>query len=469
MKGLKRALLFCLAIVPLCAVAYNGEMINFEMNNSNIYPGTTRRITVYVPKEYDGEKPACLLVKLDKGEELIADHIDSLVAEGSMPVTIGVVVRPGKILNEKGEVVRYNRSNEFDRIDGRFASFLEREVLPAVCSQKASDGRAVKISNRATDRAINGNSSGGICAFNVAWQRPDLFSRVYASCGTFVSFRGGDQFPALIRKCEPRQIRVFLQDNDKDTWNPLFGSWFEYNELMLSALQFAGYDVHYSWDEGGHSSKNAHRIFGDVMRWLWKGWPELPQKGKSQSKTLASMLVEGEEWRCIGDNISEGAMLHPFSEQEVVLQSGKHKELVAVDGLRAKAKGKVALSDPYMAVYPGGAHTAKRVEGSNWVWSYINTPSGTPAYGQQFYFLYSDAGQILYDASGYLYVASKVGIQVCDQNGRVRTILSLPGGEVTTIAFAGNNLFAVSGGKLYVRKLLRSGTHNGTPKSEKQG
>ena len=96
-------------------------------------------------------------------------------------------------------------------------------------------------------------------------------------------------------------------------------------------------------------------------------------------------------------------------------------------------------------------------------------PSGKRAYGQQFYFLYADAGQILYDASGYLYVASKVGIQVCDQNGRVRTILSLPGGEVTTIAFAGNNLFAVSGGKLYVRKLLRSGTHNGVPKSEKQG
>ena len=462
-------MLLCFAIIPIYAGAYNGEMINFEMNNSKIYPGTVRKITVYVPKEYDGTKPACLLVKLDKGEELIAEHIDALIAEGSMPVTIGVVVRPGRILNEKDEVVRYNRSNEFDRMDGRFASFLETEVLTAVCGQKTSDGRQVKLSDRATDRAINGNSSGGICAFNVAWQRPDLFSRVYASCGTFVSFRGGDQYPALIRKCEPRQIRVFLQDNDKDTWNPLFGSWFEYNELMLSALQFAGYDVDYSWDEGGHSSKNAHRMFGDVMRWLWKGWPELPQKGKSQSKTLASMLIDGEEWRCIGENIVEGAMLHPHSEQEVVLQSGKYKELVKADGARVKAKSSVALSDPYTAIYPGGAHTAKRVEGSNWVWSYVNDSSGKLLYGQQFYFLYADAGQILYDASGYLYVASKVGIQVCDQNGRVRTILSLPGGEVTTIAFAGNNLFAVSSGKLYVRKLLRSGTHIGAPKSEKQG
>ena len=461
--------LICFAIAPLCALAYNGEMINFEMNNSKMYPGTARRITVYVPKEYDGAKPACLLVKLDKGEDRIAEHIDALIAEGSMPVTIGVVVRPGKILNEVGEVVRYNRSNEFDRMDGRFASFLETEVLPAVSNQKTSDGRQVMISDRTTDRAINGNSSGGICAFNVAWQRPDLFSRVYASCGTFVSFRGGDQYPALIRKCEPRQIRVFLQDNDKDTWNPLFGSWFEYNELMLSALQFAGYDVRYSWDEGGHSSKNAHRMFGDVMRWLWSGWPNLPQKGKSQSKTLASMLIDGEEWRCVGKDLVEGVMLHRYSEQEVILQSGKVKEFVKADGSRTRAKGKVALSDPYTAVYPGGAHTAKRVEGSNWVWNYINASSGKLLHGQQFYFLYADAGQILYDASGYLYVASKVGIQVCDQNGRVRTILSLPGGEVTSIAFAGNNLFALSDGKLYVRKLLRSGTHNGTPKSEKQG
>ena len=469
-NSLKAALLLlCFAIIPLCAVAYNGEMIDFEMKNSKIYPGTARKITVYVPKEYDGVKSACLLVKLDKGEKLLADHIDALTAEGSMPVTIGVVVRPGQIRNEAGQVVRYNRSNEFDRMDGRFASFLETEVLPAVCSQKTSDGRQVKLSDRATDRAINGNSSGGICAFNVAWQRPDLFSRVYASCGTFVSFRGGDQYSALIRKCEPRQIRVFLQDNDKDTWNPLFGSWFEYNELMLSALQFAGYEVRHSWDKGGHSSKNAHAMFGDVMRWLWKGWPELPQKGKSQSKTLASMLVEGEEWRCVGENIAESAMLHPHSEQEVVLQSGKLKEFVKADGSREKAKGKVALSNPYEALYPGGAHISKCVEGSNWVWNYIKTSSGKLDYGQQFYFLYADAGQILYDASGYLYVASKVGIQVCDQNGRVRTILSLPGVEVTTIAFAGNNLFAVSGGKLYVRKLLRSGTHNGVPKSEKQG
>jgi enterochelin esterase-like enzyme len=462
------ALSLCFAILPYVASAYNGEVITFKMHDSKIYPGTVRNVNIYVPKAYDGRTPACLWVSMSGGSFML-DTIDELIAAGDIPTIIGVFVSPGQIRDAEDNVVRYNRSNELDRMDGRYAEFLETEVLPAVSGRKTSDGREIKISDRATDRAIYGNSSGGICAFNVAWQRPDLFSRVYASCGTFVSFRGGDQYPALIRKCEPRPIRVFLQDNDKDTWNPLFGSWFEYNELVLSALQFAGYEVNFSWGEGGHSSKNARAIMPDVMRWLFKGWPELPKKGKSQSKTLSSMLIDGEEWRCIANDIAEGAILHPYSEDRVILQSGMSKEFVGIEGSRTKAKGKISLSDPYTALYPGGTHTAKRIEGSNWVWDYINTPDGKLSYGQQFYFLYADAGQILYDASGYLYVASAVGIQVCDQNGRVRTILSLPGGEVSTIAFADNHLFAVSRGKLYVRRLLRSGTHQGLPKSEKQG
>ena len=458
----------CFAILPLKVRAYNSEILKFKMCDSEIYPGTVRNISVYVPKEYDSKTPACLWVSMSGGSFMV-DILDKLIADGDIPVMIGVFIGPGQILDKDNNVVRYNRSNELDRMDGLYAEFIEKEVLPAVCKRKTKDGREIKISDRATDRAIYGNSSGGICAFNVAWQRPDLFSRVYSSCGTFVSFRGGDQYPALIRKCEPRPIRVFLQDNDEDTWNPLFGSWFEYNELILSALQFAGYEVDFSWGKGGHSSKNARAIMPDVLRWLFKGWPELPTKGKSKSKTIASMYSEGEGRRGVAEDIAEGAMLHPFSEEKVILQTGRNKEFISADGTRAKAKGKIALSDPYTAVYPGGAHTAKRIEGSNWVWDYINTPDGNLSYGQQFYYLYADAGQILYDASGYLYVASAVGIQVCDQNGRVRTILSLPGGEVTTIAFAGNSLFAVSRGKLYVRKLLRSGTHNGVPKSEKQG
>ncbi len=466
---MKRLLCLLALLLPFVTFAHNGEMLTLKMRGSKIYPGTDREVKIYVPKQYDGSTPAALVVGTDNQETVLAECIDSLIVEGSMPITIAVVVRPGRIHNAKGEVVRYNRSNEYDRMDGRFARFLETEVLPEVERMSCADGRKIILAKEPSMRAITGSSSGGICAFNAAWQRPDLFARVYAMCGTFVPFRGGDQYPALVRKGEPRALRIFLQDNDKDTWNPLFGSWFEYNTLMLSALQFAGYDVCHKWDQGGHSSRNGRRIMKDVMRWLWADWQSGVKVGTSRNKTLNEIIIPNEHWRCISEDIAEGAMLYPYNNKQIILRSGKRNEAVSADGSRTKIKGRIALSDPYKALYPGGAHTAVRVEGSNWVLNHINTPDGKLSHGQEFYYLYTDAGQILFDAKGYLYVATAVGIQICDQNGRVRAILALPNGEVDSISFAGEQLFAISGGKLYVRKLRRSGTHNGAPKSEGQG
>ena len=466
---MKRLLCLAALLLPLIASAYNGEMLTLDMRNSKIYPGTEREIKIYIPKQYDGATPAALILGTDNQEKVLAECIDSLVAEGSMPVAIAVVVRPGRIHNAAGEVVRYNRSNEYDRMDGRFADFLETEVLPHVERMTCADGRKIAISKEPSMRAITGSSSGGICAFNAAWQRPDMFARVYAMCGTFVPFRGGDQYPALVRKGEPRALRIFLQDNDKDTWNPLFGSWFEYNTLMLSALQFAGYDVRHQWDKGGHSGKNGRLIMNEVMRWLWSDWESGVKVGTSGNKSLNDIIIPEEGWHCIAEDIAEGAMLHPYTEEQVILRSGRRNETILASGERTKLKGRVSLSDPYKATYPDGGHTAVRVEGSNWVWNYINSADGKQSHGQEFYYLYTDAGQILFDAKGYLYVATSVGIQICDQNGRVRAILALPRGSAESIAFAGNRLFAISGGKLYVRKLHRSGTHNGLPKSEGQG
>ena len=140
--------------MPLVAVAYNGEMLTLEMRGSKIYPGTERQIKIYVPKEYDGSASAALIVGTDSQEKVLAECIDSLVAEGAMPVAIAVVVRPGRILDAKGEVVRYNRSNEYDRMDGRFARFLETEVLTEVERMKCSDGRAIHLSKEPSMRAI---------------------------------------------------------------------------------------------------------------------------------------------------------------------------------------------------------------------------------------------------------------------------------------------------------------------------
>ncbi len=108
--------------------------------------------------------------------------------------------------------------------------------------------------------------------------------------------RGGDRYPVLIRKTEPKPIRVFLQDGSKDTWNPLFGSWFKGNLDMEAALSFAGYEVGHAWGEGGHDGVQGTAIFPDVIRWLWRGWPNPVGGGQSGNDMQRSILVPGETW-----------------------------------------------------------------------------------------------------------------------------------------------------------------------------
>jgi enterochelin esterase-like enzyme len=202
-----------------------GEIIRFDMNNSQRYPGTTREILVYVPQQYKDTAPACLLVCMDGILYDATTVLDNLIATGEMPVTIGVFINPGVVYDEDNNVVRYNRCKEFDSTDDTWAQFIEQEVLPQVTALKTTDGRSISISADPNDRAITGASSGGIAAFTAAWNRPDMFSRVYTTVGTFVAMRGGHEYPAIVRKTEPKPLRIYMQDGWYDVWNPIFGEW----------------------------------------------------------------------------------------------------------------------------------------------------------------------------------------------------------------------------------------------------
>lgn len=250
--------LMCALAAFFRADAYT--LVDGVLDHSDIYPGTTHRYRISLPDGYDGSQSVSLYVGLDGVLCRAPERIDSLIAAGAMPPTIGVYVWPGVIRNDAGEVIRYNRSNEFDATDGRFAAFLETELLPAVRATVLPDGRPVRFSDNASDRCIFGMSSGGIAAFNAAWQRPDLFGRVFSGCGTFVPMRGGHDLEAIVRKHEPKPLRIFLQDGFSDTWNPTFGSWYEHNRLLASALEFAGYECRFDWAEGGHSTARAEAI-----------------------------------------------------------------------------------------------------------------------------------------------------------------------------------------------------------------
>ena len=246
---------------------------------SNIFPGTVRNYWIYVPAQYDPKgPPACVMVFQDggsyqnpKGDFRTPVVFDNLIHQGKMPITIGIFINPGDVPatqpNQKG---RSNRSFEYDTLSDQYATFLEKEMLPEV-------GKSYRLRQDAAGRAIGGISSGGICAFTVAWERPDLFSKVLSHVGSFTNIRGGDVYPGMIRKTERKPIRVFLQDGSGDLDN-LHGHWPLANQQMAAALKFMKYDYQFEFGEGGHNGKHGGAIMPESLVWLWKNTLPMPKE-----------------------------------------------------------------------------------------------------------------------------------------------------------------------------------------------
>lgn len=277
---------------------------------SKIFAGTTRDCWVYVPAQYDGKTPACVVVFQDGGGYVsptggwrVPVVLDNLISAKEMPVTIGIFINPGVIPAASDKSLpRFNRSFEYDAPTDQYARFLIEEILPEV-------GRKYKISSRPGDRAIAGSSSGGICAFNVAWQRPEEFSRVVSFIGSFTNLRGAQTLASLIRKTEPKPIRVFLQDGSADL-DIYAGSWWVANQDVAAALKFAGYDCQFVTGDGGHNGKHGGAILPDALRYIWKDWPAAPARPTQAGKQpVMEILIPGQDWELVseGHKFTEGA------------------------------------------------------------------------------------------------------------------------------------------------------------------
>ncbi len=237
---------------------------------SKVFRGTVRDYWIYVPAQYDPKKPASVMVFQDgrgyvdrNGPTPVPTVFDNLIHKEEMPVTIGIFLQPGQIPPSKpGERPRRNRSFEYDTLSDQYARFLIEEILPLV-------GGKYNLTDDPDQRAICGISSGGICAWTVAWERPDYFRKVLSHVGSFTNIRGGHVYPALIRKTERKPIRVFLQDGSGDLDN-LHGSWPLANQQMAAALKFAGYDYKFVFGDGGHNRKHGGAILPESLRWLWR-------------------------------------------------------------------------------------------------------------------------------------------------------------------------------------------------------
>src|SRR6266487_70482 len=258
-----------------------GRVEKFQFTESKVFPDTTRDCWIYIPAQYDGSKPAALMVFQDgggyvseTGGQRVPIVFDNLIAKGEMPVTIGVFINPGNRnapdSSAAGANNRSNRSFEYDSLGDAYARFLIEEFLPFV-TQKFG----VKLTNDPELRAICGMSSGAICAFTVAWERPNSFRKVLSQIGSFTNIRGGNVYPSWIRKTERKPIRVFLQDGSNDL-NNLHGNWPLANQGMASALRFMGYDHKFVLGDGSHNARQGGAILPDALRWLWRAPEPLP-------------------------------------------------------------------------------------------------------------------------------------------------------------------------------------------------
>ena len=534
-----------------------GETIRFVLEGSRVFPGTSREVFVYVPRQYDPARPACVYVNQDRVQWNAPVVFDNLIARGEIPVLIGVFVAPGvvKAAQPAAALDRFNRSFEYDGLGDAYARFVLDELLPFVETRQASDGRPLRLSRRGEDRAIGGSSSGAIAAWTVAWERPDAFSRVFSAIGTFVSLRGGDRYPGLIRKYEPKPIRVFLQGGSNDN-NIYGGDWWMANQTMQRALEFAGYDVRHVWGEGGHNGKHGTALFPDAIRWLWRDWPGAVQlAAPTRNTVLSTILIPGEEWQLVseGHQFTEGPAVNAAGEVffndlragrtlrvgsdgkvlEVLADSrranGQHfgpdgrryavatqdQEVVAYDASGVKSvlargiagndlvvarNGDVYVTNPPAgssnepskvwllrpgkepAVVDAGLRFANGVTlspdqtllyvadyRSHWVYSYQIRPDGTLAHKQRYFHLHepdeedmSFADGLRCDREGRLYVATRLGIQVCDQAGRVNAIIPVPNGRVSNLCFGGarfDTVYATCGDKVYRRRLNAVGAN----------
>jgi sugar lactone lactonase YvrE/enterochelin esterase-like enzyme len=528
-----------------------GEVTKYTFEESKIFPGTTREYWIYVPKQYDPAKAAPQVIFQDGILYNAPVVLDNLIHKKEIPPMIGIFVMHGRVKAISTNALdRFNRSYEYDGLGDNYARFLLEELIPhIIASQK------LNLSTNGNDRAIAGSSSGAICAFTAAWERPEAFRRVFSSVGTFVGLRGGNEYPTLIRKTEPKPIRIFLQDGSNDL-NIYGGNWFLANQEMLSALEFSGYDVNHAWGDGGHNGTHATAIFPDALRWLWRDYPapiSANAEGKSR-QPLMEILIPGEGWQIASarHRFTEGPAVNAKGEiyftdlQErrifKILAGGetavfkqdsgganglmfgpdgrlyacqnRTKKIVAYteDGkdelvvepadsndLAVGNNGNIYFSDPLNKKVwlinaahqkvevdtgisqPNGVHFSPDQSllyvadtRGQFVYSFQVQADGTLAHRQPYYHLHmadgattTQADGMTVDTQGRLYVATDMGVQICDQAGRVQGIIPKPQNRyLSNLAFGGPNfdtLYATCGDKVFKRKTKATGVLSWKP------
>lgn len=267
---------------------------------SKTYPGLKARMWYYTPAQWDGRTPLPVQFWGDgqfyaverPSPYRLLDTFDNLFASGRIPQMANVFVEPGT-------GPQRIRSIEYDTVDTKFAHYLLEEVFPEV-------EKHIPLRHDAYSRALVGESSGGIAAFNAAYLMPDQFSRVLSWIGSFAALQtsekiptGGAGYPIVVRREPKKNIRVWLQDGAEDQENPRAGSWPLANIHLANSLKLQGYDYHFSFGVGTHSQRQGSAELPQSLVWLWREY--------DPAKTTQEFTQEAEEkdkplWRIVQMN-----------------------------------------------------------------------------------------------------------------------------------------------------------------------
>ncbi len=287
----------------------HGAVYNFTMSStdSRIYPGVardagtfgtrdsrdptslvvttshpaayTRRVSVYVPKQYVSGQIAPFIVGADGPDALLFTALDNLIAEGKVPAMVAI-----SIGNGSGDAQGSQRGLEYDTMSGRYAEFVESEVLPLVEKQYG-----VTLTKNPDGRATMGCSSGGSAALIMAWYHPDLYHRVLTYSGTYVNQQwphsaatphGAWSFHESLIQDSPRKpLRIWMQVGDRDLFNPNImrdemHDWVVANERMARVLAAKAYHYQFVFARNaGHCERAVkQQTLPEALEWLWKGY-----------------------------------------------------------------------------------------------------------------------------------------------------------------------------------------------------
>jgi gluconolactonase len=381
-----------------------GTVTKAVLAPGKIYPGVPHDYQVYVSAKVDPAKPAPYMIFLD-GNGFAGNGfripvvLDNLIAKGELPPMAAIFVNPGVLAptSPETQLARFSRDWEYDDVRPNFSRFLIEELIPEV-------GKTVNLSTNPDDHAIGGSSTGAVGAFMAAWYRPDVFHRVVYFIGTFVDMRGANQAPFWIRKTEPKPLRIFLQDGSADL-DSYAGSWPLQSQSMDAAMKFAGYDHKFDYYPGeAHSTRQASGVMPDILRWLWRGYPEPitqnppelvpvpagrggagrggPARGPSFRQPAYNVVTPDKQWEPVEGDYSNATSIAVSKTGDVFFADSKTNHIYRIGGdgkplvfkqnaggaknLRGGADGRIyAIQSSGRRIVSWGPDGAEKVVASN--------------------------------------------------------------------------------------------------------